>query len=268
MKKAQELLIILLIPLLGICQDSIAQPNIEKLRIKKESLTKHIKVLQDSLIKVNQEILTIEKNSFTIVGNRGIKSPLLGEISVPFALMYLESTQNALVIDSIPQRTKVEIMDVDGFLAIYIKTEYNNKIGFIYNSDIKQNKQFDKFRDSVKIVKEREDLLMKKEKATKQYKAKLNKEKEDEFRTQEKAEEDYKLRVNRLNQEYGSSIASKILNREIWIGMSKEIAIESLGKPRKVNRTVTPNRVTEQWVYFTKYLYFEENILTSWQESH
>ena len=109
---------------------------------------------------------------------------------------------------------------------------------------------------------------MKEGKAKKQSKENLNKAKEAEYKAQEKAQQDYKAREKRLNQEYGNTIASKILNREIWIGMSKEIAIESLGKPRIVNKTVTPNRVTEQWVYNTKNLYFEGNILTSWQESH
>jgi hypothetical protein len=264
MKRPQLVLITMLIPLFGICQNSINQSNTEKLRLKKESLTKQIKVLQDSLVKINQEILAIQNTAIAKVGNQEVKTPLWGEIGIPFALMYLEPKDYALVIDTIQESTKVKILDIDGFLATFIKTEFNNKIGYIYKSDIKQNKQFDKFRDSVKIIKEREDKLLKQEKANNL----ANREKEDLLRAQEKAKQDYKEKEKRLNQEYGIAITSKILNREIWIGMSKKMAIESLGKPKNVNRTVTPNIVTEQWVYLTKFLYFEENILTSWQESH
>ncbi len=268
MKKTLKLLIIMLLPLLGICQNSIAQTNIEKLSIKKGSLTKQIKVLQDSLVKVNQEILNIQEANISKDINRRSNSILLGEIIQPFAIMYSEPNEKSLVIDSIPKGTKVEIMDVDGFLETCIKTKYNTKIGFIFTNDIISTKQFARFRDSLKVVKQREYVVMKEGKAKKQSKENLNKAKEAEYKAQEKAQQDYKAREKRLNQEYGNTIASKILNREIWIGMSKEIAIESLGKPRIVNKTVTPNRVTEQWVYNTKNLYFEGNILTSWQESH
>jgi hypothetical protein len=59
---------------------------------------------------------------------------------------------------------------------------------------------------------------------------------------------------------------------EIWIGMTREQAIYSLGHPTESNRTVTASVVSEQWVYpprvkgYTFYLYFENDKLTSWQD--
>jgi hypothetical protein len=51
-----------------------------------------------------------------------------------------------------------------------------------------------------------------------------------------------------------------------WIGMNKEMATLSLGSPNAVNRTVGGWGVREQWVYETIYLYFENGVLTSYQD--
>lgn len=60
-----------------------------------------------------------------------------------------------------------------------------------------------------------------------------------------------------------------IENKKIWIGMTKEQAIESWGRPYDVNKSVGSWGVHEQWVLrdsiYTPYLYFENGILTSWQ---
>ncbi len=77
-------------------------------------------------------------------------------------------------------------------------------------------------------------------------------------------------------------IKKAIKNRHIVIGMSKEDVIESWGQPRDINRTVTSSCVYEEWcygdflkgpgryVYFKKrierYVYFENGIVTSWQD--
>ncbi|WP_230309159.1 hypothetical protein [Planomicrobium sp. YIM 101495] len=52
------------------------------------------------------------------------------------------------------------------------------------------------------------------------------------------------------------------------IGMTTDQVLEStLGKPNKINRTVTQSTVSEQWVYDNGiYLYFDNGILTSFQD--
>jgi hypothetical protein len=44
------------------------------------------------------------------------------------------------------------------------------------------------------------------------------------------------------------------------------MATISLGSPNKVNRTVGAWGAREQWVYETIYLYFENGVLTSYQD--
>ncbi|MEQ9716276.1 MAG: hypothetical protein ACTSSP_06645 [Candidatus Asgardarchaeia archaeon] len=61
-----------------------------------------------------------------------------------------------------------------------------------------------------------------------------------------------------------------ILNKEIFIGMSREEAWTSWGPPYDINRTVNSEGVYEQWIYgsfpHNIYLYFENDILTSYQD--
>jgi hypothetical protein len=74
-------------------------------------------------------------------------------------------------------------------------------------------------------------------------------------------------RYNDLTLKFGATNAKRILNKEYWIGMTKEMATISLGKPKDINRTVTAKTVTEQWVYSAKlYLYFENGTLVSFQD--
>ncbi|MBE9468502.1 MAG: hypothetical protein IMY72_09335 [Bacteroidetes bacterium] len=65
---------------------------------------------------------------------------------------------------------------------------------------------------------------------------------------------------------YGESVANKIFNHSIWIGMTADIARLSIGSPLEINRTTGSWGIHEQWVYKNRYLYFENDKLTSWQD--
>jgi hypothetical protein len=73
-------------------------------------------------------------------------------------------------------------------------------------------------------------------------------------------------RKNDLIEEYGQTIGIGIYYNRITIGMNKEMIIDILGEPKDINRDIGSWGVHEQWVYEKKYLYFENGILTSWQD--
>jgi len=65
----------------------------------------------------------------------------------------------------------------------------------------------------------------------------------------------------------------RVYNHEIWLGMTKDMAFESLGFPDRSNRSVSSAGTRTQWVYKTVkwgryigYLYFRNGRLTSWQD--
>ena len=84
---------------------------------------------------------------------------------------------------------------------------------------------------------------------------------------------------------YLSSVRRELFSRRDWdrevrfniewdriaIGMTAEQVRASWGPPHDINRTVTANSVREQWVYgygasTRKYVYFENGVVTSWQD--
>ena len=63
-------------------------------------------------------------------------------------------------------------------------------------------------------------------------------------------------------------------NHQLMPGMSKEMAIEAIGSPSKINHSQYGQTRNEQWVYYryakgklvsTSYVYFENDVLTSMQ---
>lgn len=79
-------------------------------------------------------------------------------------------------------------------------------------------------------------------------------------------------RINYIddNSNLNGEVKSKIILKEIWIGMKDEKLEVIKGKPRDINRTTTAYGVREQWVYGAvgnrKYYYFENGILTTIQD--
>jgi len=69
-----------------------------------------------------------------------------------------------------------------------------------------------------------------------------------------------------LIKKYGYKIGAFISNGYIKGGMTKTRARLSWRDPDQVHRTVVGNNVHEQWVYGSDYIYFENGILTAWQE--
>lgn len=73
-------------------------------------------------------------------------------------------------------------------------------------------------------------------------------------------------REERLIKKYGKKDGNTIIEKKVQIGFTKEMCIESWGKPIDINRTTNSYGVSEQWVYNLKsYLYFKGNTLTSIQ---
>jgi hypothetical protein len=66
-------------------------------------------------------------------------------------------------------------------------------------------------------------------------------------------------------RKFGINNWNLILQGKVVIGMTKEMAIFSWGKPEKTNSTITSNSVNEQWVYDGHYLYFKNGRLTAIQ---
>lgn len=72
---------------------------------------------------------------------------------------------------------------------------------------------------------------------------------------------------------YGIKFAQDLVDKELKIGMTEEMVELIKGHPTKSNLSHYSSGTFVQWVYedksfpaFTKYYYFKNDILTSWQE--
>jgi hypothetical protein len=73
-----------------------------------------------------------------------------------------------------------------------------------------------------------------------------------------------------LINKYGTYDSKRILEKKVWLGMTTDMARESLGEPNDINRTISSSGVNEQWVYGSIpsqiYLYFENGMLITVQD--
>lgn len=85
--------------------------------------------------------------------------------------------------------------------------------------------------------------------------------KDEEFiRAMIKRSADLDLGVLHIDQQ------NTIKNRQVTLGMTPCMALASWGRPERVNRSVGSYGTHEQWVYPANYIYFEDGILTSYQD--
>jgi hypothetical protein len=88
-------------------------------------------------------------------------------------------------------------------------------------------------------------------------------------KAQREAEE--AARQAKVLEKYGSGTGRRIADREIWVGMTKEMAVDSRGRPDRLDRTVVGRNVIEIWYYESAILWllrFENGQLVGWTESY
>jgi hypothetical protein len=69
------------------------------------------------------------------------------------------------------------------------------------------------------------------------------------------------------HKDWDRKYCQAIINRKVMTGMNPAQVRAAWGRPERINRTVLPGYTTEQWVYGDTYLYFDDGVLTSWQDS-
>jgi hypothetical protein len=186
----------------------------------------------------------------------------------------LAEPQNGEVITLIDFNDKID----------YWLVSYKNLTGYVNDVLIQQSaaiQDFKKYLTAKTLEKVRADELIAVENDRKASEARnvLLKQQEEKRKIEQQKRDDeaIKLVVEAKQKEqerkaaiikkYGNEIGQKIISQKIWIGMTSKMAQESWGSPNDINRTVGSWGVHEQWVYsHDTYLYFENGILTSWQD--
>jgi len=66
---------------------------------------------------------------------------------------------------------------------------------------------------------------------------------------------------------FGEEIAKKVNDKQVWIGMTKEMLLASKGEPKDKNISTGSWGKHEQWIYPSRYIYIEDGVITSFQSS-
>lgn len=146
----------------------------------------------------------------------------------------------------IPSGTRILAYDLT---SSYYFIDYDTISGYAFIQDVETVKQkTERIRIKEEKEKRRLEEIRKEEALRQQWK-------------REQAE-----RKERLKKKYGDINGEKIFNGYIWLGMTKEMIIDSWGETHRINRSVGVWGVHEQWIYSGSYLYIDNGILTSWQD--
>jgi hypothetical protein len=180
------------------------------------------------------DLLRKEIDSIMELRNKVLFKSEGGETYVCFMNTSLYETASIdKVLAKIKSGNKISVIeDLDGS---YYKAIFNNITGYVFKTS---------FEPETEII---ERQRLKEEEERKKQEAKIEKRKN-------------------LIAKYGKTKGQKIIDGRIWIGMTKEMLIDSWGEPDDINRTVGSFGVHEQCIYGNSYVYLEDGILTTWQD--
>jgi hypothetical protein len=65
-----------------------------------------------------------------------------------------------------------------------------------------------------------------------------------------------------IKKTYGENIAENIIAMKVLIGMKDNVCLLALGSPKKIDRTITSEGITETWTYKNKILIFKNGVLS------
>lgn len=231
--------------------NTLGQPNpeLDFLLTQKERLTQSIKLLNDSLSSLSKKISLIRNEGFINTGYR-IQGILRADTKVA------KTSERKSFLGTLNKGDTVVLYGYEWYQ--YLATD-GELTGFISAGAIEETSEI---KDYLKMMEERE-LLLRDQKA----KAEIKK-KEDDQNNFIKLEKEEKARLVKSKfKNLDAKIINNIIDGFIWIGMTDEMAVYSIGKPSSINTSVNKWTSQEQWVYSNLYLYFENGKLVSYQQS-
>jgi len=238
---------------------------LNKTRLRIES---DIKIRQDSLKLINQKIDLFTQEELLNKLKAQPEGMVIKAIVSGPGKIRKGNNPNSTVLTQVNTSDTVLLTDYIDSYWVVNKGKY---FGYIHEMFIKDSPDLIDFKNSLIARQERIEA----QKSEENLKIKAQQDAENRKLQALKNVEDLKIKkaileqkkIN-LNTKYGTEIANKILDGRIWLGMTDAMAKDSWGQPNENNRTVGSWGVHEQWVYSRKntYLYFENGILTSWQD--
>jgi hypothetical protein len=243
MRNLLSLLVLFWIPaLMSVSAQSLDQVNkrIDSLTTIKKNLEVRIRDMQDQLKDTRQKLEDLEakKAALNTVSSSGNIKVV---IAPGGAILRDNPNSTGSVITTIPEKSTVYVNPAQQNL--YFKTTYNGKTGWINYSCIQTNAELDQALAGGNSTSNNTSTTT-------------------VVRNVDTSDPKYQ----RLAKIYGADKAKKIMNNELWEGMSPGQAMESIGKPVSKTNVNTLDGTQEHWNYSDKTLIFMNGELLSWSK--
>jgi len=222
---------------------SLVQINkqLDSLQNLRKNVQIKIKDLQDQFheIKLKIDNLEAKKSSMPAVNTTTDNDFIKAKVMSGGAILRDAPSSTGKILVTIPGNETINVFRNQQNL--YFKVSYKNQTGYLSYSTIEQNQEIDDYLAGKEPVKQIN--------STTTVVRKVN-------------END--PRYQKLVKLYGKESAVKIMNNELWQGMSYGMVLESIGKPNTKNSTNTSEGIKEQWLYNDYTLDFVNGELKNW----
>lgn len=220
-------LILILLPFTLFSQLTLKQidKKLDSLQTAKLNTQQRIAAYQEQLKNINKEIEEL-KNQKSYLMAQSTNEYFIGKTSSGGAILRDKPSVLGKEIITIPPHTEIKVYKEHDNL--YLKASYNNLEGYVNYSTLEPNKEIDDFLAG---------------KDTPSYKNNT----ENKTIIRNINEKDPKFQ--KLSKLYGRDIAIRIMNKEVWEGMSPGMLIESIGNPNQKTSLQTNEGIKENWEY-------------------
>jgi len=231
------ILITVLFPLISLSQSRIDR-QLDSLKNTRTNLQLQIRNIQLELQNINKKIDELEVLKKTAASTPS--NTINAKVSSGGAILRDAPSAMSNTIVNIPAGANIQVFREQQNL--YFKASYNNQTGYISYSTIDDNQEID-------------DFLSGKTAAPKTTVTSTT-----IIRQVDKDDPKYQ----KLLGLYGAETAIKIINGELWQGMSIGMVVESIGQPNSKDSKREPDGVKETWFYNDLSLNFHNGELKSW----
>lgn len=224
----------------------LAQPlarinqQLDSLNNVKKDLQVKIKDCQSQLQVIKTQIDALETKKSLLNRETSSGDFITAKVSTGGAILRDAPSSTGKTLLTIPANETIQVYRYQQNL--YFKVVYNSQVGYVSYSTIAQNQEIDDYLAGKEVVKQPVTTTT--------------------VRTVDENDPKYQ----KLVKLYGKENAIKIMNSELWQGMSYGMVIESMGKPVSKNSENTTEGSKEIWVYSNYTLTFLNGELKDWKK--
>ena len=218
--------------------------ELAKLQQEKRNIENQISILKAQLKEIDNKIYNLNSNpgTSTIIISSTSNGLISAKVSSGGAILRATPASSGQIITTIKENETLYLYEE--VQNLYIKAKYYGKDGWVSYLNLKTSPEI-------------EELMNKTNSSNKSKVTKST----TTIRTVDTNSPKYK----RLVKIYGKDKTIKLMNGEIWKGMSHGMVVESLGQPSEQKSVNSPKGLIETWKYQNKTITFLNGSVDKWQ---